>query len=168
MSIKWLEQDLNNQAMRYAGYMAELYKTHKVARKLTVPEGVFGFVSIATPGYGRLSRIVLRAEGDLLGETGRILLPLVGKFKKSFDGEYGTMELTSVIDDVEIAIVGRPPETCEIERVVEEIEVPAEEAHTEERISYVMKGNCDPLFEPPELEPETVPEQTQSPTEENV
>ncbi len=103
-----------------------------------------------------------------MGETARILLPLVGTFKKSFDTDYGTMELTGVVDGVEIAIIGSPPEACKVERVVEEIDIPAEEAHTEERVSYVMKGDCDPLFKPPEPEPKTVPEQTQSPTEEDT
>ncbi len=170
MSAHWLAQAINDQAMWYAGYMAELYKANKVAKRLNVPEGVTGFLSVASPGSARLSRIVLRAEGDQLGETARTLLPLVGTFKKSFDTNYGTMELTGVVDDVEIAITGRPPESCEVERVVEEIEVPTEEAHTEERVSYVMKGDCDPLLKPPEPEPEPelVPEETQSPTEEDV
>ncbi len=165
---KWLQDVVKDQGMWYGGYLAEVFRIWKVGQKLPLPDDTYGYLSINHPGGDRPSEIIIRVDGEKMGETARALLPVVGSFKKKFDESDGDLELVGTLDGITVTISGKPPESCTVEKVVEEIEVPAEEAHTEKVTRYVMTGDCDPLLKPPEPEPETVPEETQSPTEEDV
>jgi len=83
-----------------------------------------------------------------LGDAARILLPKVHKWDKSFDETQNKIRLTAKFMGVDVILEDAPPETCTVEKVEEEIEVPEKvvPAHTEKKVRYVLKGDCDPLL----------------------
>jgi hypothetical protein len=168
MSNVALLTEVSRKTSWFAGYLSELYRLKAVAKKLDVPEGVDAYLDVNQPDGPSPSEIVFWVSGEQMAETARALLPAVGKFAKKFDETTGQLSLLADLDGIRISLEGAPPSTCTVEKVVEEIEVPAKEAHTEKTTRYVMVGDCDPLLKPPEPEPVTVPEDDQSPTEEDT
>ena len=83
-----------------------------------------------------------------LAECARLLLPKVGRFEKSFDENTNEIVLTAEYRGVTIILKDRTPETCTVERIEEEVEIPetVTPAHTEKRVKYALKGDCDPLL----------------------
>lgn len=84
-----------------------------------------------------------------LADCAKLLLPKVGKWEKSFDETTNEIVLKTEYKGVRIQLRDRTPETCTVEKVEETVEVPEETiaAHTETRVRYVLKGDCDPLLE---------------------
>ena len=84
----------------------------------------------------------------LLGSIAHKMLPMVGKFTKGFDEERNKITLTATYKGIKIVLSDQTPDTCHVEKVVEEVEVPEKviPAHTEKRVKYVLAGDCDPLM----------------------
>lgn len=75
-----------------------------------------------------------------------ILLSKVHKFNKEFKEKSGTFEYTGtyVNEEEEITITLEvTPTTCTIEKIEEEVEIPARK---EKRVRYVPVGDCNPLM----------------------
>lgn len=83
-----------------------------------------------------------------LRDAALALLPKVGKWEKSFDPVNNLVILTAYYKDVRLRLTDAPPSTCTVEKVEEEVEVPEKvtPAHTEKKVRYVLKGDCDPLL----------------------
>lgn len=83
-----------------------------------------------------------------LGDVARLLLPKVGRFEKSFDGEHNLLRLTAEYRGVRLIIEDTPPNTCTVKCIEEEVEVPETvvPAHTEKKVRYELEGDCDPLL----------------------
>lgn len=83
-----------------------------------------------------------------LADAARLLMPKIGKWKKSFDEESNLLKLEGEYKGVRIILQDTPPETCTVEKIEEEVEVPEQviAAHTETKVRYVLKGDCDPLL----------------------
>ena len=90
--------------------------------------------------------IVVTETTPTLAEAARILLPKIGTFQKSFNERENQIVLTGTYNGVDIILHDKPPETCTVETVEEEVEVAAVPAHVEKRVRYVLKGDCDPLL----------------------
>ena len=96
-----------------------------------------------------------------LADAAKALISKVGAFRKSFDDKNNIIRLTAVYKGVEIRLEDKPPDTCTVERVEEEVKV-AEQvipAHVEKLVRWVMTGDCDPLMEDaaPTPEPQETP-----------
>ena len=83
-----------------------------------------------------------------LADAARVLMPKVGRLEKSFDEDKNKIRLTGVYNGVRVILEDTPPSTCTVEKIEEEVEVPEQviEAHTEKKVRYVLKGDCDPLM----------------------
>lgn len=83
-----------------------------------------------------------------LSDAARILLPKVGKWEKSFDGEHNLIQLTGYYRGVRVVLEDTPPDTCTVHKIEEEVEVLEQvvAAHTEKKVRYVLEGDCDPLM----------------------
>jgi hypothetical protein len=83
-----------------------------------------------------------------LSEAMRLLLPKVGKFEKSYDSEKNLLKLTANFKGVRIILEDTPPETCHVEKVEYEEEIPehVEPARTVKKVKYNLVGDCDPLL----------------------
>jgi hypothetical protein len=83
-----------------------------------------------------------------IGDAAQVLLPKVGKWTKSFDEANNLIRLTGEFKGVRIVLQDKPPDTCKVHKIEEDVEVPEKvvPAHTEKKIHYVMEGDCDPLM----------------------
>jgi hypothetical protein len=81
-----------------------------------------------------------------LAEAARVLLPKVGRFEKSYDGDRNEIRLTAVYKGVRVVLRDTPPDTCKVEEVVENVVVPATAERTETRRKYRLVGECEPLL----------------------
>ena len=93
-----------------------------------------------------------------LGDAARVLLYKVGKWTKEFDGDNNRIRLIGEYKGVRIILEDTPPETCTVEKIEEEVEVPEKviPAHKEIKTRFVLKGDCDPLLTEREVQPEPV------------
>lgn len=93
-----------------------------------------------------------------LGDAAKVLLPKVGKWEKSFNGELNLIRLTGYYNGVRIVLQDTPPDTCTVRKVEEEVEIPEKviAAHTEKKVRYVLEGDCDPLMTARETQSESV------------
>lgn len=83
-----------------------------------------------------------------LSEAARVLLPKIGHLDKSYDEDNNKILLTGSYRGVRIILEDTPPETCTVEKVEEEVEVPEKviAAHTKKRTRFKLVGDCEPLM----------------------
>jgi hypothetical protein len=100
------------------------------------------------PGVGRLA-MQLTDTTPLLGHIASKILPNVGKFIKGFDEQRNRLTLTATYNGIKIILTDEPPNTCHVEKVIEEVVVPERviPEHTEKRVRYQLSGDCDPIME---------------------
>lgn len=94
-----------------------------------------------------------------LGDAAIALLPKVGKWTKGYNADSNLISVTGHYRGVRIVIQDTPPDTCTVEKVEEEVVVPAQPERTEKRVRYVLKGDCDPLSTARTQQPESVGEE---------
>ena len=163
--MRTFDEEVANYYSNYAESIARIYTLGKIGKELelnTVLEGVDCYVSLnlySTPPEVEItlwSSIGMKENFELTKSTPlklvvRHLLPKVHEFDKSFDETRNQLKYTAVYKDVRVVLISSPPNTCKIEKVEEEVEVPevVTPVHTEKKVRYVMMGDCDPLLSEP-------------------
>ena len=83
-----------------------------------------------------------------LGDAAKVLLPKIGRFEKGYDARNNLLTLTAHYKGVRIVLKDTPPDTCTVEKVEEEEELPASPAYTRTVTRYRLIGDCNPLLGP--------------------
>jgi hypothetical protein len=101
---------------------------------------------------------VVTESAQLMATKAKELLPKVGEFGKRFSNTDNRLQLVASYKGVEIILEAKPPHTCTVETVTEEVEVPEQviPARKETRTRYVLKGDCDPLMKSTEVATQTI------------
>jgi hypothetical protein len=135
MSIR---DDIQESVQHKAQEISEAYRV-----RFLLPENVLrksGFLMLGDPN-GSYKTVVHVLSNDIASDA-RELLPLVGKWDKSFNGDSMEVIGTPKFGNYILKVSGKLPETCKVEVVDEEVVVPE---HTEVKRSYKLVGDCLPL-----------------------
>jgi hypothetical protein len=81
----------------------------------------------------------IEVQGDIV----RKYLPLVGKFEKGYGEMSDSVILRGESAEFVLAIWGKRPETCRVEVIEEDVDVPM---HREVQKKFRLVGNCGPVL----------------------
>lgn len=152
--MKAVAEELNETIRYHAESIGEYVILKKIAEELGLQADSVS--SYPHPYEGKNAYVVLHYYGWGTSESSeqaaamaKQILPKVGRIEKSFNEDTRDMEMRCTYKGIDIILRFSTPNTCTVEKVEEEVEVPevpAVPAHTEKKVRYVLKGDCDPLM----------------------